>query len=110
VVSWLDAPLDVHTVRYEDMLADPEACLGAAARFLGIEADAATVARAVGAVSFERLAEQERAAGGFREALRPGQTFFRQGRAGAWREALPDALARRIEADHGAVMRRLGYL
>ena len=36
--------------------------------------------------------------------------FFRRGMAGAWRTELAPELSRRVERDHAAVMRRLGYL
>jgi aryl sulfotransferase len=36
-------------------------------------------------------------------------SFFRSGAAGGWREELTPEQAVRIEADHAAMMRRLGY-
>jgi aryl sulfotransferase len=110
VTSWLnDAPFDVHVVRYEDCITDPVATFTTALRFAGFDADEASVAAAVDLTTFDRLAAQE-ATDGFRE--RPAGTgrFFRRGEAGGWHDELDADLAAVIADDHGAVMRRLGYL
>ncbi|MEZ0243714.1 MAG: sulfotransferase domain-containing protein [Sphingomonas sp.] len=109
VASWADAGMPLLMVRYEDMLAEPEAAYRRMAEHLGLTVDDAIVARAVEASRFGRLAEKERAHG---FTPRPATTdrFFHSGQAGRWRDMLQPAQVRRIEADHGAVMRRFGYL
>jgi aryl sulfotransferase len=110
VESWLDTPgLRLHLMRYEDMRTDPQAAFAAVIRFLGLEADASTVARAVAAARFEALRAQEEAAG-FLEREPHMDCFFRRGIVGGWRDSLTPAQAERIVCDHGAMMRRLGYL
>ncbi len=109
VESWLDAPISVLPLRYEDMLADPLPCFGVAARFLGFEAARDAVAAAVDAVRFERLRAAEDTSG-FCEAPAGAARFFRRGIAGGWQDSLTPEQVVRIERDHGAVMRRLGYL
>lgn len=108
VESWLDqTDVPVHLVRYEDLKADPVATLSAALAFVQIEASDAAIERAVRLSSFDNLAAQERDSG-FREA--PLQRrFFRRGESGAWRDELDRSQVARIERDHGAMMRRLGY-
>lgn len=108
--SWLDqTEMPVTLIRYEDMLADPAAQLARAAAAFGFDAPPETLAGAVAATRFERLSDQEQSRG-FRERSRSAQApFFRQGRAGAWRTTLGPDQAARIEADHGAMMARLGY-
>jgi hypothetical protein len=108
VESWLDqADVPVHLVRYEDLKADPVATLSAALSFMQMEASSAAIERAVRLSAFDNLAAQERD-NGFREA--PLQRrFFRRGESGAWRDELDRSQVARIEQDHGAVMRRLGY-
>ncbi|MEI6385669.1 MAG: sulfotransferase domain-containing protein [Spirochaetota bacterium] len=107
--SWLDAPIKLLTLKYEDMQAEPVAQLGEAARFLGVDVESDVVKAAVSSVSFERLRVAEEA-NGFIERP-PGMTrFFRQGIIGCWQDSLTPAQAERIEADHGPVMRKLGYL
>jgi hypothetical protein len=111
VRSWVDhAPFAVHVVRYEDCLADPLRAFGSALRFadLGPVADA-DVAQAVRHAAFDRLRDAE-AAHGFRERPAELERFFRSGRAGSWREEMPAAVANRVEAAHGDVMARFGYL
>lgn len=110
VISWVDAPgLALHQIRYEDMLARPEDTFSGALAFLGQDRDPDRVARAVELCRFDTLARQEQEHG-FRERPAKAERFFRQGRAGGWREELTDAQAARIIADHGPVMMRFGYL
>jgi hypothetical protein len=108
VASWADAGMKLLTVRYEDMLADPHGAYRRMAEHLGLAIDDSIVARAVEATRFGRLAEKEREHG---FTPRPATTdrFFDSGRAGRWREVLAPEQVRRIERDHGAVMRRFGY-
>ncbi|MEC9346911.1 MAG: sulfotransferase domain-containing protein [Pseudomonadota bacterium] len=110
VESWLDASgARLMLVRYEDMIADTEDVLAAAVRFLGRTASAEVIARSVAANSFERLRAGE-AEAGFVERPKKSAAFFRRGEAGGWRDELTPEQVIRIETDHGAVMRRLGYL
>jgi aryl sulfotransferase len=111
VTSWLDGDeIPVLLVRYEDMHADAAGELARVAKFLGLpEADdAEACAKAAAAARFSNLRGQEEKAG-FREKPVNALRFFRQGRAGEGREVLPPHLLGKIEADHGAVMERLGY-
>ena len=109
VESWLDAPhLRRLVLRYEDMLASPFDSLARTASFLGWEADPAAVAGAVEATRFQRLKAEE-SRHGFRENPVGEGAFFRRGVAGGWRDTLSSEQVRRIERDHGRVMRRLGY-
>lgn len=111
VTSWLDAP-DMPpplVIRYEDMLAKPEAALSRAAAHLGWSFDRDALVRAVAATRFDVLQAEELRAG-FPETPSRSRRFFRRGKAGGWREAMTSAQAARIVRDHGAVMQRLGYL
>jgi len=111
VRSWTRAEgLRILVLRYEDLVAAPSATFGQIVSFLGLPEDPARLERAVDFSSFDQLRRQE-AAGGFDEA-RPDDKarFFRQGKAGAWREALDrDQVARLIEA-HRETMTHHGYL
>lgn len=109
VESWLDAPgRPPCVVRYEDMLADPHGELHRIADYASIPVTAETIAAAVAATRFQRLADAE-ALHGFNEAS-VSAPFFRSGRAGAWREGLSRVQADRVVRDHERVMRRAGYL
>ena len=110
-LSWLEQrDVPVHLVRYEDVQRDPAGTFAAALQFAGHAATAREIARAVTLADFGELKAQE-AEKGFREAPRPkaGGNFFRRGEAGGWRDELSAEQVARIEAAHGAMMRRLGY-
>ncbi len=100
----------LHVMRYEDMVAAPEAAFGGLVRFLGGEPPEARLARAVRFSDFAELSSQEQARGFAEQPERSSGRFFRTGRAGQWREVLSRAQAARIERDHGEVMRRFGYI
>ncbi len=110
VLSWVDAPgLPRLVIRYEDMLADGPATFAAAAAFLRLPDGPERIGKAIRFSEFKVLACQE-IQQGFRERPPQAAAFFRQGRAGGWREQLSDAQVSRILADHSPVMRRFGYL
>jgi hypothetical protein len=100
----------LHVMRYEDMLADPKTRFAALARHLLIDFTPQQLERAIERSSFARLQSQEREKG-FRE--RPPTAdghFFREGRAGQWKEVLTSSQVDRIVRDHGEQMQRFGYL
>jgi hypothetical protein len=100
----------LHIMRYEDMLAEPEKSFAALARHLLIDFTPQQLQTAVEHSSFARLQTQEKKRG-FRE--RPPNAdgnFFREGRAGQWRDVLTPAQIDRIVRTHGEQMRRFGYL
>jgi len=110
VESWIDAPgLHRCVVRYEDMVRSPLDTFARASRFLGLAAQDDRIRDALDRASFERLRDEE-ARDGFVEKPHRMERFFREGRAGAWREHLSAAQAQRIIDDHGDIMRRLDYL
>jgi aryl sulfotransferase len=110
VASWMDAPgLVREVVRYEDMMSDPETTFTKVAAFLDLPTDASRIDKAIAFASFEELSSQE-VAHGFGEVSAIAERFFRRGVAGGWRDELTQAQAERVVQDHGAVMRRLGYL
>lgn len=110
VLSWVDAPdLNVEVIRYEDMLAEPQATFTRAARFLRLPDNRARVEKAIRFSDFKELARQEEEKG-FRERPAEAERFFRKGCSGDWREKLTEAQVERIITDHSAVMRRFGYL
>lgn len=110
VLSWVDAPdLNCHVMRYEDMLAQPEKTFAQAAQFLGLVHTSESLEKAIRFSDFKELSRQE-AEKGFKERPAKSQAFFRQGKSGDWRDKLNQTQIDRIVADHGAVMRRFGYL
>lgn len=110
VESWLDAPgLNLHLMRYEDMIERPAEVFGKAVRFLGFDCGDVKLDRALAACRFDVLQARE-AQEGFRECPPEVENFFRRGIAGGWRDSLTAEQERCIVSQHGRVMRRLGYL
>lgn len=110
VESWIDAPgIDLHLMRYEDMVGNSEETFAAVLRFLRIEFTQERLAQALNACRFEVLQARE-AEEGFWESPQGVEKFFRRGKVGGWRDSLSENQAERIVAAHGRVMRRLGYL
>ncbi len=109
VRSWTRKPHpSIYVMRYEDMLAEPAKTFGGLARHLLFGARDDEIEAAIERSSFRRLQAQEKA-GGFIERPKEAQKFFREGRAGQWREVLTPAQVRRIGRDHGEQMARFGY-
>lgn len=107
--SWLECPLPMLTVRYEDMLGDTLNTFTKIVRFAQIEVDSARIQSALEASRFSRLQKLE-SLSRFGEAPPNMGRFFRKGQAGDWRENLTEAQVEKIVAQHGEMMRQLGYL
>jgi len=110
VESWLrDLPYDQFSLRYEDLLADPGRWFQAVLNFFGIAFDRARLNEAMELTSFDHLYAAE-GVNGFDARSAHQARFFRDGKAGGWRDVLSGEQAARIEADHGEMMRQCGYL
>lgn len=99
----------IYIMRYEDMLNDPQKTFGGLARHLLFDPSADELVDAVKHSSFEQLKEQEEKEG-FRERPERAQAFFREGRAGQWKEILTPQQIERICNDHREQMERFGYM
>ena len=95
-------------LRYEDMLANPIKAFGTLTHFLGLNPPRQRLERAIERSSFRSLRAQEDKLG-FKEKSPHAQRFFREGRAGQWRDLLSQAQIDRIVADHKEQMQRFGY-
>jgi hypothetical protein len=110
VESWTRKPhRAIHVMRYEDMVSDPERMFGRLVEHLRLDATPRQVAEAIARSSFQELRAQE-AREGFRERSPAAERFFRDGRAGQWRELLSESQVDGIVRDHGEQMARFGYL
>jgi hypothetical protein len=109
VASWTGTPSDpLLVVRYEDLSADPAGTFTKITRHLRQEASPAAIAEATELATFDKLASAEKIHP-FKETSERADRFFREGRAGAWRDKLTAAQAERIVAAHGPQMERMGY-
>jgi len=101
----------VCTIRYEDLVRNPEGVFGSVLRIFGHPVSEERLSRAVRNSSFE-IMRREEVRDGFVE--RPPhmphmESFFRPGQAGGWKAELSDAQAARIERQFGAIMKQYGY-
>jgi hypothetical protein len=109
VQSWTARPHPgLHILRYEDMLDEPDKTFGGVAAFLGLKPPRERFLRAIERCRFEELRKREEAHG-FIERSELAERFFREGRAGQWREVLTEAQAKCIVDAHRPTMRRFGY-
>jgi hypothetical protein len=110
VRSWTARPhRAVCVLRYEDMLERPFPAFAGLSRHLMLRPTPEQVDEAIARSSFARLRAQEEAHG-FREKPDSARRFFREGRAGQWREHLSRRQVRRIVRAHAFEMNRFGYL
>jgi hypothetical protein len=110
VASWTAKPhRALHVMRYEDMLAAPRQAFRALADHLLLTPTDAALDAAIERSSFARLKEQEERAG-FAEKPAAAASFFREGKAGGWREALSAPQIRAIVGAHREQMARFGYV
>jgi hypothetical protein len=110
VESWTHRPhRALHIMRYEDMLARPKETFGALCMFLRIQLKPGELAEAIEKSSFDRLRAHEEEHG-FKERPERARQFFRQGRAGTWRDVLTSDQVARIVGHHRDAMARFGYL
>jgi Sulfotransferase domain len=110
VESWTRRPhRAIYVMRYEDMLNEPQRTFGRLARHLVLDFTPPQLDLAIERSSFANLRSQEEKAG-FVERSDLTDRFFREGRAGQWKEVLTPVQIRRIQSDHGEQMARFGYL
>jgi len=111
VGSWTQpAHPAICVVRYEDLLEKPEKQFARIAQHLRLKASRAELRRAIDMSRFDRLRAQESAVGFAEKPVKSADAFFREGRAGQWRERLTDAQVAKIVAAHRPLMKRFDYL
>ena len=110
VESWTRKPHPaIYIMRYEDMLAEPQQTFSELARHLLLDPTSAQLDLAIERSSVAKLRDQEEETG-FKEKPEHAERFFREGRAGQWKQVLSAEQIGRIVNDHGEQMRRFGYL
>jgi len=110
VYSWTKRPNpSLHVMRYEDMLDHPEEVFSELALFLQLPVEKDRLDTAIAKASFKNLQEMEKEKG-FRERPEHAEKFFREGKAGQWRQELTLNQIKRVVRAHGEQMDRFGYL
>lgn len=108
--SWLNAAVPVFTLRYEDLLSDTVANFSRLLDFCDLKLDHKQVIKAVDACDFSNLQKQEQRSGYHGLPHQASAPFFRQGKAGGWKEVLTSSQNERIIENHEVIMRSLGYI
>lgn len=109
VSSWTHRPNPaLHVVRFEDMLIAPHRTFAGVIAFLGLKVSRERLDKAIRLSSFKVLREQEKRHG-FIERTANAQWFFREGKAGQWRQVLNADQIDAITAVHREQMARFGY-
>lgn len=114
VRTWLDARdegrVELHTVRYEDLLEDTQEEMEGVCQFLSLEAGADAIHRAIESNTKKQMRKKEdKARHGALRGFRRDMRFVRQASSGTWRETLDANQVRRIEEHAGEAITRLGY-
>jgi hypothetical protein len=109
VESWTGQPhRALHVMRYEDMHLRPLETFSGLVSFLGLPLERDRLRRAIELSSFKSLRKLEDEHG-FRERSTSQERFFREGKAGGWRDKLSRAQVEAMVAVNEAQMRRFGY-
>ncbi len=96
-------PGRVLELRYEDLLAAPEAPVAGLFEFLGVDADAGAVRAALAASDFEALSA------GRKRGEEDKASFFRKGVAGEWRAGFPAETLAAYNEIAGETLAAYGY-
>lgn len=99
-------------LRYEDMIANPEAELSRVAALLTIEAGPDRLERAVTLSSADRMRDLEKKQAeqwALIKESRKDKAFVRSAKAGGWREALSPQSVELIQQAWGTLMENVGY-
>lgn len=111
VASWTARPHPtVLVVRYEDMVGKPNPTFARIARHVLASPSVEQLRRAIAMSDFNRLRAQEESAGFNEKPEKSVSPFFREGRAGQWREILTPEQVSRIVAAHRPLMKRFDYI
>jgi len=115
VVTWLATRQEESRfllLRYEDMITDTALEMAKIVKFLGITASSEQIAQAVERSSAGRMRKLEQAQTDqcdLTKNSRKDLRFVRAAGSGGWKSELPPAMAEKIEAAWGPLMRYLGY-
>ncbi len=109
VKSWSNSGLNVHFIRYEDLIKQPFQTFSKAFGFLGLQFPESAILQAISDASIEKLRKSEETSG-FKEKLQSCTVFFRNGKSGNWRTELTENQVAKVVTDHSEMMQLFGYL
>jgi hypothetical protein len=109
VLSWINSPVNVLVVRYEDMKFDTFNTFSKAVEFIGLDKTEEEIKNAISKSSFKTLQKQE-IQNGFKEKQQNTKMFFRKGEVGDWHNHLSPVQVKKLLNSHAEVMELFGYL
>ena len=109
VLSWINAPVPVCFIRYEDMKQDSFNTFKKAVKFMELDKSDEEIRSAIKKSSFDNLQKQEKEKG-FKERSQKSKSFFRKGEVGDWRNHLNEAQIINIKNNNSKVMEMFGYI
>lgn len=108
-LSWIESPLNVMVLRYEDLIQHPFIWFSKLIRFLELDWDKSRLDTAINSCQFDALKEQE-TQNGFHEKPMKAERFFRRGLVGEWKNVLDQSHTDSLIKHHQPIMERLGYI
>ena len=111
--SWLNSGpqargIQLHVIRYEDLLSEPAQELQKMVDFFAISASSADIERAIQKTTLDEMRQKE-SQGAVPGASAAGFNFIGKGRANQWHEQLTPAQLALVEKYAGDLLQRYGY-
>ena len=106
-LSWLNSPMEICLIQYENMHSEPLLTFRKAIRFLGLDHDDEHIRDAIHASEFKRLQRLE-VDDGYVETPRKGTRFFRKGVKGEGLECLSSAQLEQLRQQRAIVDKAIG--
>lgn len=109
VKTWTESKsFPVVTLRYEDMLAEPEIAFSKALEGFGLTPEPERLAKAIEFASFKEATKQE-SEKKFVENSPHTDKFFNKGQSGQWRTDLAPELVKKVRQANKHMMKKYGY-
>lgn len=109
VYSWIESPLPIKIVKYEDMIENSYDTFYDILTFLGFDVEKERLIKAIKFSSFEELKKQEEQKG-FGEKPIKSKSFFRSGIIGDYKNTLSKEQIEYIVSKNKYIMKRFGYI
>jgi len=109
VESWMNSPLPICIIRYEDMLEKPFETFSKALSFLGFEIEKERLEKAIKFSSFKELKKQEEK-DSFNEKPINSKSFFRNGKINSYLDSLEKRMIKEIKEKHKKTMKKFKYI
>lgn len=111
VEAWMANPhgSEMMIVKYENLISDPLPQLEKFCQFAGLERERSFIEQVIEASDFQSLRKKEAAMGMGRPDWPAGKSFFRRGKAGSYRDEMPEEVQRAFEKEAGKSLARFDY-